>query len=167
MSYAVDLFERQELNVDRSGCGSLEIFKRNLADFDEHAGANVEIIAGDSLDPALDLRSRVREGSVRFLSVDGGHTVEHVMNDLAIARDLIANAGVVIVDDMFNVRWPSVAEGVNLWLSQRPTLVPFAIGRNKLLMCKFSFQQAYFDHMRQHGFEDTCTRLHGFPLVVL
>jgi hypothetical protein len=76
-SWAIDVFDNQELNVDGSGSGwsdYLATFQANLQKFDAHGGANTEIVVGDSTDPALNLESRIGLGALRFMSVDGGHT---------------------------------------------------------------------------------------------
>ncbi len=142
-SFAIDLFEHQTLNIDKSGRGNLAIFQENLRKYDAHQGRNVRIIAGDSTDPALDLVATIGRGTLRFFSVDGGHTVQHLLNDLAIAQQTITNEGVVIVDDMFHFEWPGVTEGVVRYMQSFPTLVPVAMGHNKLYMCKMSYHGFY------------------------
>jgi hypothetical protein len=141
-SYAIDLFERQDLNVDQSGSGNRASFERNLQLYDRHQGANVTIIAGDSTTaPLLNLIDR----PVRLFSVDGGHTVEHTLNDMAVAAKRIVPEGVVILDDILNHHWLGVFEAAVRFLMPRPTLVPFAIGYNKMLFCNYSHHQPYFD----------------------
>ncbi|MDG1373249.1 MAG: class I SAM-dependent methyltransferase [Paracoccaceae bacterium] len=142
-SYAIDVFEDQALNIDKSGLGDSNRFERNLKLYDSNKGRNTDIIKGDSTDPLLGLKGRIGHGAIRFLSVDGGHTAEHAISDLELAIDLISNEGVVIVDDILNPHWLGVIAGVFRYLDRQPTLVPFAIGENKLFMCKISFQQAY------------------------
>lgn len=142
-SYAIDVFGRQDLNIDKSGWGSKEIFTDNLKEYDIHKGKNVTIIEGDSTDYSLGLTNIIKPGSIRFMSVDGGHTAEHVINDLNIATQLINNEGVVIVDDILNPYWMGVIEGVVGFLNRKPTLVPFALGHNKLYMAKLSHADYY------------------------
>jgi predicted O-methyltransferase YrrM len=45
-------------------------------------------------------------GSMRFISIDGGHTPEHTVSDLNLACRLINNQGVVILDDVLHHPWP-------------------------------------------------------------
>lgn len=142
-SFAIDVFERQDLNVDRSGAGSLERFRENLAKYDAHRGANTKIIQGDSTDYALGLRETIGYGQLRFLSIDGGHTAEHVLSDLTLAKDIISHEGVVIVDDAVHHHWLGVIEGIACFLMTRPTLVPFAVGHNKMYFCKTAFRDRY------------------------
>lgn len=142
-SYAIDVFSRQDLNIDKSGWGSKEVFMDNLSKYDVHKGKNVQIIEGDSTDYSLELTNLIKPGSIRFMSVDGGHTAEHVINDLNIATQIINNEGVVIVDDILNPYWMGVIEGVVRFLDRKPTLVPFALGHNKLYMAKLSHAEYY------------------------
>lgn len=95
---ALDLFEQQELNTDRSGHGDRAVFERNLA---RHAGGNerVTILAGDSTGiGGRDLRAAAG-GPLRLLSIDGGHLARIVRHDLQTARDALVDGGVVVLDD--------------------------------------------------------------------
>lgn len=141
-SFAVDLFERQDLNVDYSGQGSRAQFESNLRRFDRHGGSNVTIVAGDST--TADAQRRI-DRPVRLFSVDGGHTVEHTLSDLALAQRCIVPAGVVILDDILNHHWLGVIEGAMRFLMHRPLLVPFAIGHNKMLLANLPYARRYFD----------------------
>ena len=166
-SYAVDIFSNQDLNIDGSGNGSLEIFKKNLMLFDIHKGANTVIIAGDSTDDGLMLRKRIGVGSMRFISIDGGHTAEHTINDLKISSELISNEGVVILDDILNHHWLGVIEGVVKFLDSKPTLIPFAIGHNKLYLSKLSFNHRYQSLFENSKLATKVVNFFGHQLVAL
>lgn len=166
-SYAVDIFEEQNLNIDQSGSGSLERFQANLVAHDVHRGANTIIVKGDSTDAGLALDQRIRPGSLRFISVDGGHTVEHTVNDLQIAARLVANEGVVILDDILNHHWPGVIEGAFRFLATSPVLVPFALGHNKLYLCKLSFQAYYCNLFSASHLFTKAVRFHGHTVAAL
>jgi hypothetical protein len=149
-SMAIDVFERQDLNVDHSGAGSRELFIGNLQKYCRHAGRNVQVVTADST--TLKARDILRTLSMkpRFFSVDGGHTVRHVMSDMALADRCIADFGVVLVDDILNSHWLGVIEGVcrylvrsPLSLMHSPGIVPFAINSNKLFLCRPSTYDQY------------------------
>lgn len=146
-SYAIDLFEHQELNVDHSGSGSLQVLKQNLSKYDRHSGANIKVISGDSL--TLDFKGHIQH-PVRMFSVDGGHTVEHTISDLRNAHASIHPNGIVILDDILNSHWLGVIEGAVLFLRNRPTLIPVAIGFNKLFLANFSYAQTYRELFSRH-----------------
>jgi len=166
-SYAVDVFDDQFLNIDKSGRGSLAIFKENLERCDLRNGSTTTVIQGDSCDPALDLVSRVGLGKMRFISIDGGHTVEHTVNDLVLAQQLINNQGVVILDDILNSHWLGVIEGAGEFLRNRPTLVPFGIGYNKLYMCKISYHADYLQTMQSSTDYTKTVKFYGWDCAVL
>lgn len=147
-AYAVDLFDDQELNIDKSGKGNLSKFRNNLLQYDKHQGNNVTIIKGDTLDYSLDLPNKIGKGSCKFLSVDGGHTVHHILNDLKLAEQLISNSGFVFVDDFLNPHWLEVTEGIYKYLNNHGSLVPLCFGHNKLIMCKLSFKDKYLSLLK-------------------
>lgn len=166
-SYAVDIFEAQNLNIDGSGAGSLPTFTSNLEKYDAHEGKNTHCIIGDSTDPGLRLEEAIGVGSMRFISIDGGHTVEHTISDLKLAERLIQNEGVVILDDILNYHWLGVIEGVGRFLDTCPTLVPFAIGHNKLYLCKLSYQRFYTQLFSQTPLASKSVRFYGHAIVVV
>lgn len=166
-SFAIDLFEFQHLNIDNSGRGNLEVFKDNLSKYDVHGGRNVSIISADSTDYAGNLKSLFDSKKIRFFSVDGGHTVQHTISDLNLANQVISNEGVVILDDILHSGWLGVIEGVCKFLSNSPTLVPFAIGDNKLLLCKLSMYPYYFQLFDVSSLKKNNTKFFGFNIVCL
>lgn len=164
---AADLFGDQKKNLDRSGEGDLERFRRNLA---RHGGGDTDLViaAGDSM--TLDgktVRDRLG-GPARLFSVDGGHTPELTRHDLETASAAIAPGGVIVLDDYFHELWPGVSEGtLRFFQESRPTIVPFAIGANKVLFTtpdhatyyKSALSQASLGTSRLH------TTMLGHPVV--
>ena len=129
-SVAIDVFEEQTLNVDRSGRGNREIFLHNCRRFGDPD--RISVIADSSENVSAE-QILSKTGRVRLFSVDGGHTAHLTLNDLNLAQDCLADGGIVILDDYFNSRWPDVSVGVNRFLS-RGALRPFAITPNKLFL---------------------------------
>jgi hypothetical protein len=164
-SYAIDVFEDQHLNIDNSGRGNQELFEKNLHEYDRYQGENTIIIKGDSTDSRQRLTSVIDPGSLKFISVDGGHTAAHALNDLKISNEIISNEGVVIVDDFLHSCWLGVTEGVVEFLRTKPTLVPFAFGKNKLYMCKLSYVEYYKSKMMNYPFRnDHWTYFMGYQI---
>lgn len=147
-SYAIDIFGDQSLTKDHGARSGLEMFKSNLSNYDRHGGANVTCIQTDST--VLDYEKHLEKS--HFISIDGAHHVEYVMNDLKIAEKFLDSKGVAIIDDFLWPTWVSVIEAVVLYLYQKPTLVPFAFGFNKLYMCKVSQQEGYIKHIESMPF---------------
>jgi hypothetical protein len=132
-SFAVDLFEEQHLNIDRSGKGNYAKFVQNVEKWAGPISA-VEIIKGSSLDiKPQDLLEKV--GGVRLFSVDGGHTEECTINDICLAEGVLVPKGVVVLDDVFNPHWPDVVTGFAKYsLLKDARLRPFAITPNKVYL---------------------------------
>jgi hypothetical protein len=140
-SFAIDVFEDQHLNIDHSGNGSLGIFKDNLKKYDKFSGINTVALPMDS----TAYNGCIPINSQRFVSIDGGHTVEHAINDLKLSEGIVANEGVVILDDIFHIGWPGVTEGYIKYSMTHPVLMPFAMGFNKLFLAKVSYVDFYRD----------------------
>ncbi|RJF89118.1 class I SAM-dependent methyltransferase [Oleomonas cavernae] len=146
-AFAADLFAEQAANIDRSGEGDEAAFARNMARFQVDA-ARVDTFRGNS----MDLKWPMVEGKVgaraRLFSVDGGHTEEVAANDLRLADDGLHERGVVILDDYFNVEFPAVSVALNKVMFERPGhLAAFAIGDNKLFLCRPAVAAHYRDRL--------------------
>ena len=141
-AFAVDVFDDQHLNPDRSGRGDQARLMENLHRYAEEAG--VEVIKKDStLLTRADFYPR-RSGSVRLFSIDGSHTAAHTLSDLTIASQLLSEDGLICLDDFYNPDWPGVQEGFYRFLTTAPTdIAPFAYGNHKLYLCKREFQKRY------------------------
>lgn len=79
----------------------------------------------------------------RFFHIDGNHSPEQTYNDLHTAANSIIEKGIVVVDDIFNFLCPGVTEGIYRFLSDNKSLLPVAIGFNKLLLSKPQKQKWY------------------------
>jgi SAM-dependent methyltransferase len=142
---AIDVFDMQQFNLDGAGVGKLDVVKRNLV---MHGIAEdaVSFVQADSL--ALTHRDAdrlVREiGQFHFFSVDGCHEVVHTVNDIEFAMSVMANHGIIAVDDYTNPNWPGVQEAVaRMYLSRDFRFIPLAVTCNKLLLASCSYHAAY------------------------
>lgn len=141
---AVDLFDMQLLNVDRSGHGNKQKFVENFA---RHApGRNACVIAADSMQLT---RSAVFEAAghsdpLSMFSVDGCHTAEHTFNDLLIAEQLVGSGGIIFIDDYYNPNWPGVQEGVAKYFFTQPgRYVPLCFAFSKLILVDIAFHDRF------------------------
>lgn len=165
VSFAIDLFSEQELNIDSSGLGDLEKFQENLKLYDRYQGQNVEIIQSDStrLNPQLLLKIQIMRPKV--ISIDGGHTPEHTINDLKIASQVIHPKGVIFLDDILNPYWIGVFEGIVRYLLTRPTLWPVFMGYNKLLLTPMSVHYIYLREFQKYFTQAKNVNLCGYNLI--
>jgi hypothetical protein len=162
-SYAIDVFDQQEFNIDRSGNGNLQKFITNLTTYDHrNHGKNVKIIQSDSLN------ERIFENiePCSYISVDGGHTPAHVMNDMIMVQKCMAHHGLIIVDDYFNHWWPTVTEGIVKFLMTTPKIVPFCTSPNKMWFCNLSYRDQYIKHVATiENYGQTPTAFFGYPII--
>jgi hypothetical protein len=132
--YAIDLFQAQDLNIDRSGQGDREKFLGNLQSWGADADKVVIDARPSDTVTAEDIITKV--GRSRFFHIDGAHHLQVVSSDLALALATTDAAGIIAIDDVFMPEWPDVS----IALFGSPVLaqsgfVPFAIGFNKTYLC--------------------------------
>lgn len=134
---ALDLFEdRQELNLDGSGRGDKRAFLANLRALGVPS-EGLTVHAQDSLTLTRPELLALGGGvPYRLFSVDGGHRVVNVVNDLGLVAGVLGKGGVAVLDDFYNPLWPGVDEGLFRYLSQGRELLPFCYGDNKLYLCR-------------------------------
>jgi hypothetical protein len=133
-----DVFERQELNRDRSGEGSRELFEKNMRAF----GRPARVFAKLSSELTVDDTTT----DCRFFHIDGGHRPEDVIADLATADRALHANGVVAVDDVFNPSWPGVSEGFYRFFAARPdAFAPILIGGNKVFLARPEARYSFDD----------------------
>jgi hypothetical protein len=140
---AIDLFDDQDLNVDKSGNGDYKRLVRNVRRWSTTEGLVVH--QGDSTKLEPDHLVELAGGAVRIFSVDGGHTADVVCSDMRLAEATLHTGGVVVADDVFNEWWPGVAVGTLRYLSEGGGLQPFVIGFNKVLFSRPEYCDRYRD----------------------
>ncbi|NKJ34430.1 MULTISPECIES: class I SAM-dependent methyltransferase [Rhizobium] len=101
------------------------------------------LVVGDSADVSpSDIVDKV--GSVRFFSVDGGHSLSNLVSDSSLAKDTLADHGVIIFDDTFNPAWPEVTVGVADFLRENDEIFSaFCMTKYKTYVCRREFHDLY------------------------
>jgi hypothetical protein len=158
-SLAIDVFEDQKRNIDNSG-GSINdlfgTFRRHVDYVLGERQKNFRHIAADSLTLSAEhlrtalMGNTINQRTFRLFSIDGGHTVVHVLNDLRLAEQIMVPGGVVIVDDYMHPKWPGVTEGLHIYCADRASrLVPFAYGNRKMYLTTFDKKEflSSFNHI--------------------
>lgn len=101
IAFAIDVFEDQSNNLDGSGKGNLEIFGEHINKLATNK-SRIKIVQQDS----LQLRSSdYYNFNFGIISIDGGHTENHTVNDLQFAQDIMDKETFVILDDILNPEW--------------------------------------------------------------
>ena len=132
-SFAIDLFDEQKENIDRSGLGDLRIFKSNLDNYATN-NQNIEILSMNSLNLDKNFYREKSSKKFKLFSIDGGHHYKAVINDLKIAEEVIVDGGVVLLDDLLNPLWIEVVSAYSSYKLKGGKLVAFAITKDKLYL---------------------------------
>jgi hypothetical protein len=146
-NFAIDVFDLQQFNLDKSGKGSIERLEKNL----QACGVpreSVEILRSDSLALSEDELRNIEQKSGQFslFSVDGCHMVEHTIHDTRLAMRLTASEGIIMVDDYQNPSWPGVQEGVaKLYFTDTPKFLPLLYTGQKLFLAHISYHATYLE----------------------
>jgi hypothetical protein len=152
---AIDVFEDQELNIDKSGRGNRESFVRHLRRLG--AGNNVDIIKSSSLD--LERAGFVAAGTrYRMFSIDGGHTADVTVNDLRVAERTMVADGVVVLDDYLHPKWMGVITGLFAYWQQGGTLVPSFAVPNKLVLVASEGSALNYQKLMRSQFAVACIK---------
>jgi hypothetical protein len=134
-AYGIDVFGNQSENLDGSGLGDRCVLERHLKDYNIPASSVVIDGRASQAVAAEDILAAV--GEVRFFSVDGGHWRDVVANDLELSEKVLTSRGVIALDDFLRPEWPDVSAGFFDWYrDSKKEISPFAIGFNKLYLCK-------------------------------
>jgi predicted O-methyltransferase YrrM len=111
----------------------------------------------------------------RWIHIDGDHKAETVWNDLSLANDLLADTGIICVDDFFNPRYPQLTYVVCQFLEQhRAHLQLFLCGYNKGYLARPGAMPKYLQAIRERlgtamnacGFSDFTIYKTDYPNVV-
>lgn len=130
---AIDVFGRQELNRDRSGCGDRAVFEGHARRF---LGGLADVVIHEEDSLLLHGADLAGDGGrFRLWSVDGCHMAGHARSDLELAFDTLAPGGAVLLDDFSHPEWPGVTEAALDFLAARRDVAPVALGGNKLFLC--------------------------------
>jgi hypothetical protein len=162
----IDLFEdAQDQNIDHSGYGSSHMTKHN---FQKHApSAKYLLFAENSLSLGNAAINAIK--GARLFHIDGGHTFEVALNDIALATSCLGLGGVIIIDDYWHPGWPEVSEAVHRYYATSTDLraVPFMTGMNKLFLAHISHKDGLLDFMLERLPEgrNKRVRIFGYPAV--
>jgi hypothetical protein len=143
---AIDVFEDQHKNIDGSGKGNEQEFRASIEKYCDKPVESISIIKADSLGLRAGAHSALNPGMFRLISIDGGHTAAHTFNDLVLAEQLVADGGVVFVDDILHPDWMGVMEGlIKYRLFSAGVLVPFLVTANKMVLAKATHHGTYME----------------------
>jgi hypothetical protein len=146
IAIAIDVFEDQQYNVDKSGGGDRKKFLNNI---ERYAGdcTRLRIIQKNSLEVTVaDLTSP--GGELRLVSIDGSHTEAVTYSDLMLAAGSLRTDGLIFLDDVYNELFPEVVWGLERFLRARPGYSPLAIVPGKVVLCGTECAGLYSSYLR-------------------
>ena len=149
LCFAIDVFDKQQLNIDNSGSGSRDTFVSYLDTMLPLEKPFVRIIERDSLTFSLhEFTDLFAPAGVKLFSVDGGHTAAHVCNDLMLVQEVLVPGGFVALDDFFGPHWPDVTAGFYQFMATRNRrLSPILFFQNKLVLTTISEHHLYLHYL--------------------
>ncbi len=115
----------------------------NLIKYDKSLGDKCSII--DELNYEDKLLSLIASESIRYFSINGLKDSQSIHKDLVLAAKLINKDGIVFLNDIGNIGYMSVYEGLIRFIDNERSLIPFAVGFNKLYMAKAETYEKYYD----------------------
>ncbi|WHA41856.1 class I SAM-dependent methyltransferase [Agrobacterium larrymoorei] len=166
---AVDLFD---LDDEGEGLSQYERFLENGKKLNLKIDQDLVIQGDSTLLTPEEVIDKV--GKVRFFSIDGGHMLNHVLADSALAMDVLDDHGIIVFDDTFNPQWPEVTVGVADFLrTQGDCFSAFCMTKYKTYVCRREYHDFYenavtqsqelgaFDHVETEFLGSRVTRLHN------
>lgn len=92
---------------------------------------------------SLSIRTEDILGKCRWIHIDGGHEYHHVENDFKLVSPVLAEDGILVFDDVFEIRWPDITRAVMDIVMKNESLIPFLIANRKIYCCKPDFVNTY------------------------
>lgn len=162
---AVDVFENQEFNYDKSGKGDYNKFMENLNKVFEDKSIldRVVVVKKDSSKVKKEeYKEYVNNEKYRIISIDGCHTKKCVFIDLINANASLSDDGIILVNDYLNYGWMGVKVGVDAFLKINTNLRAIYINAYKIILCKREMYDKYieifknFQNNRVINYENEC-----------
>lgn len=124
---------------------AIELMRANVASISGNT-SNLYIVGANTLTlSATDISNSCSRDAIRYAHIDGGHDCRTVLHDLAIIVPNLAPDGVIALDDALSFMIPGVSEGfARYMLANEGELAPFAIGGNKLFVCRSGAYDRWF-----------------------
>ena len=138
IAVALDVFEDQQYNYDRSGRGCSFKLKDNIKKIytNNNIFDKLRIIKNDSTTmTSTDYLNYVNGEKYRIISIDGCHTKSATLIDLKNAIQILSDDGIIILDDYFNEHWPGVKFGIDTFMQENNDYRLIYLNANKFIIC--------------------------------
>lgn len=146
IAIAIDVFEDQQYNFDKSGGGDRKKFLNNI---ERYAGdcTRLRIIQKNSLEMTV-ADFTALGGELRLVSIDGSHTDAVTYSDLMLAAGALRTDGLIFLDDVYNELYPEVVWGLGRFLRAEAGYSPLAIVPGKVVLCGTEYTSLYSWYLR-------------------
>lgn len=101
-----------------------------------------------------DLLAKLRGAHVRLFHIDGEHSREALRRDLELATAVLADGGVVVLDDMLHPGYPTLMVAAHEYLQQHPEMVVLCIidresivAATKFVLCRKDWFKRYEERL--------------------
>ena len=120
----IDLFDLQSRNFDKSGRGRQRQVYINAG----RVGLNrtkFKLLSSDSTLLEVHDFQAMNLSAFRLFSIDGGHSYETTLKDLRLARCMLREGGVIVLDDFINEGWMGVVDAAFHFIRMQTDVRPF------------------------------------------
>jgi hypothetical protein len=89
--------------------------------------------------------------SMSFIHIDGMHTFSALTNDLQLCEDMLADFGILCIDDFHTDLYPQLPAAIYRYLYLgHSDLSIFLLGFNKVYLCRNEAKRHYYNFVRDH-----------------
>ena len=162
---AIDLFQDQHKNFDKSGGGPGGTKSKFLEAAHQALGLHEHDIHVFSDSSTLHARDFSALGLSRFrlLSIDGGHALESSLRDLTLAACVLAEGGIMVLDDVATplpgeFPWLGVPTALFNWIPEQRRVAPFLWAAHKLYLTTTSHHAKYLSAVHKWDEVVTCAK---------
>lgn len=162
---AIDLFQDQHKNFDKSGGGPGGTKSKFLEAAHQALGLHEHDIHFFSDSSTLYARDFSALGlpSFRLLSIDGGHALESSLRDLTLAACVLAEGGIMVLDDVATplpgeFPWLGVPTALFNWIPEQRRVAPFLWAAHKLYLTTTSHHAKYLSAVHKWDEVVTCAK---------
>ena len=97
--------------------------------------------------------------NLRWAHIDGEHTGHAVYEELTLLNPLLADQGVLVVDDFMSACYPQITRAVFAYLEAHPfELTMFLCGFNKAYLCRPRDARKYLAYLHAHLGDEMAAR---------
>lgn len=146
---AMEGIENGDLCIGVDSCklkpGAFDYVRKNLST----CGVSTDGVMLVNCDSSCIPESVMDGRRFRIVHIDGSHDAGVALSDMNLAASKMSEGGCIILDDVFNSRWPGVSEAFHRFMSSHPDHSCCFIGHNKAVVAERVVASKYIDAIRR------------------